>query len=103
MDTNKELLISNAEKYAKNRNVDPSRIDFKSILDKELSDGENWNRIRDKVEGLMDKEDVIEAKAEEIDEDEIQAKVRNLSSSSVMARPKKRKKFRSFTSSSTTT
>jgi len=78
MDTNKELLISNAEKYAKNRNVDPSRIDFKSILDKELSDGENWNRIREKVEGLMDKEDVIEAKAEEIDEDEIQAKEREI-------------------------
>lgn len=57
LDTNKGLLLHNAKQYAKKRNVDPSVIDFKSIIDSELSDAENWNHIHDKVETLMDPED----------------------------------------------
>ena len=78
MDTNKEMLKTNAEKYAKARNVDPSKIDFESVLDKELSDGENWDIIKEKVEALMDSEDKLEEKAEDLTEDEIRAKEREI-------------------------
>jgi len=78
MKTNKELLKTNAEQYAKARNVDPSRIDFESILDKELTEAENWKKIREKVEGLMDAEDRIEQKAEDLTEEEIEAKEREI-------------------------
>jgi len=74
METNKELLKSNAEEYAKARNVDNSTIDWESVLDKELTEGENWRRIREEVEKRMDKEDRLEEEAEDLNEDEIRAK-----------------------------
>lgn len=74
METNKELLKTNAERYAKTRNVDPSRIDFDQILDKELTEGENWDIIKEKVKGLMDSDDKLEEKAENMTKKGIQAK-----------------------------
>lgn len=74
MKTNKELLKSNAEKYANARSVDNATIDWESVIDKELSEAENWKKIREEVEKRMDKEDRIEQKAENISEDEIRAK-----------------------------
>jgi len=78
METNKELMKTNAEQYAKARNVDPSRIDFESVLDKELTEAENWDIIKEKVEGLMDSEAKLEEKAEDLTEDEIKAKEREI-------------------------
>jgi len=78
MDTNKPMLKSNAEQYAKKRGVDNSTIDWESVLDKELSDGENWEIIREEVRKRMDAEDRIEAEAENITEEEIRAKEREI-------------------------
>jgi hypothetical protein len=78
MDTNKELLIHNANQYAKKRNVDTSTLDWESLLDKELSDGENWGIIKEEVRKRMDKEDRLEAEAEELTPEEIRAKEREI-------------------------
>lgn len=78
MRTNKELLKTNAEKYAKNRSVDPNTIDFQSIIDKEMSEAENWKKIREEVEKRMDREDKLEEQAENISTDEIRAKEREI-------------------------
>jgi len=75
MKTNKELIKNNAEKYAKKRGVDNSTIDWESVLDKELTEGENWKRIREEVRKRMDAED---REAENISEDEIRAKEREI-------------------------
>jgi len=78
METNKELIKHNAEQYAKKRGVDNSTIDWESVLDKELTEGENWQKIREEVRKRMDAEDRIEAQAENISEDEIRAKEREI-------------------------
>lgn len=74
METNKELIKHNATKYAEKRDVDPARLDFEAVLDKELTEEENWKKIRQYVEDHMDKEAVLEEKAEDITEEEIKAK-----------------------------
>lgn len=78
METNKELIKHNAEQYAEKRGVDNSTIDWESVLDKELTEGENWKKIREEVRKRMDAEDRIEAEAENISEAEIRAKEREI-------------------------
>lgn len=78
MDTNKGLLKHRAEQYAKQRNVDNSTLDWESIIDTSLTDGENWGKIKEEVEKRMDSEDRLEEKSENISEEEIQAKEREV-------------------------
>lgn len=78
METNKELMKHNADQYAKTRGVDTSRLDWEALLDKELKESENWQIIKEEVRGLMDKEDRIEEKADNITEEEIRAKEREI-------------------------
>jgi len=76
METNKELLKTNAEQYAKKRSVDPSRIDFESLLDKQMTEGENWEKIREEVKSRMDAEERLEEDLPS--EEEIKAKEREI-------------------------
>jgi len=78
METNKELMKHNADQYTKTRGVDSSRLDWEALLDKELTESENWDIIKEEVRGLMDKEDRIEEKADNISEDEIRAKEKEI-------------------------
>jgi|AKVG01.1.fsa_nt_gi hypothetical protein len=76
LDTNKGLLKHNAEQYAKKRNVDPALIDFESIIDTELSDGENWRKIDNQVKKHMDPDAKLDEETPH--KDEIAAKEREI-------------------------
>ena len=65
MDTNKPLLKTRARKYAENRGVDPSLIDWEAHLDTSLTDSENWNIIKEKVKEERDGVDFSEPEPQE--------------------------------------